>query len=437
MQTNKKRIWYYIGTFCISIIGLWLFLIGTAMISNSRIQENMIKSAYSYGQREAFAFCDGDKFNGIADNYADVIWLNVAWNMGKDVPVKASLDTKYFDGEDAGVNAGFYMAVTDDNVDANTDYTRYWHGTAGLIRLLHLFTDVEGIKLLGLAVSILLSAGIVIFLIKEKKLSVAVIFLLSLCGVEIWKIGLSMEYQPTVILSLLMSIFFLITEKKGNHWMTGLSVIGGVLTAFFDFLTTETMVLLLPLVLVVIVRSMDGRLENRLQSLRWLISCATAWGMSYVGTFLVKWTLATVFTGKNQFLAAVTSVEERVAGDVEVTLTGGKLGQSLYALLSNVSVLFGAKDRVDIKLTLLGMLVFIAVVLSVWFLFSKKQIDKNATLLLCILGSVVLLRYIALGNHSYLHCFFTYRGLSSTLLAILGILIINCQIPIRHKHRKK
>lgn len=39
-------------------------------------------------------------------------------------------------------------------------------------------------------------------------------------------------------------------------------------------------------------------------------------------------------------------------------------------------------------------------------------------LLLGILACVPLLRYLVLSNHSYIHCFFTYRALFATIFCI-------------------
>lgn len=437
MQIYIKRILCYIGIFIVTLLGLWLLLIGAAMISNEQIKENMIKSAYSYRVTEAFSFSDGEKWSGIADNYADSIWLNIAWYMGKENPVYASLDTEYYDGEEMGENLGLYLAVTDDEIEANTMYTRYWHGTAGLVRIMHLFTDVNGMKITGLCVTLLLVVAVVAFLIMDKKMSLAVGLLLSLCTVEVWKIGLSMEYQPSFILCFMMCILYLWAEKKGDDCLVGLSVAGGVLTAFFDFLTTETMVILVPLILVVIVRSIDGRLKEFKESFVWLVSCGIAWATSYLSTFLVKWTLATVVTGENQFVSAWSSVEERVAGSVNENVPGSVIGQSIYAAISNVSVLLGAKTRVDWPLAIVGTLLFLGMFFSVWYLFQKKERDKTATTLLTILGAVVFLRYLVLGNQSYLHSFFTYRALISVVFAAFGILIVNCQLLIRQKRLKK
>lgn len=443
MHIKGKRILSYIGVFVITLMTLWLLLIGAAMISNNQIKQNMQKSALSYGQTEAFAFCDGRKLNGIADNYADSIWLNIAWYMGKGNPVKASLDTKYFDGEDGGENIGLFIAVSDENVEANTEYTRYWHGTAGILRFLHLFTDVNGIKTIGVCLIFVLAIILQVLLIRGKKLSLAIVFMLSFCVIETWKIGLCIEYQPAFILCFLMCILCLLLEKKGDHWIIGLSVVSGVMTAFFDFLTTETMVIAVPLILVVLVRSKDGRLENLKKSLAWLISCGIAWVLSYGGTFLVKWTMATAVTGENCFASALHSVEERVAGTAEEIIPGGVIGRSIYAVVSNVSVLFDAEERVDWTLAIIGTMLFVGMILTVLYLFPKKERDKTATVLLMSLGSVVFLRYLVLGNQSYLHSFFTYRALVSVIFAVFGIVVVNCRIPFaqkigkRRKDRKK
>ena len=45
-------------------------------------------------------------------------------------------------------------------------------------------------------------------------------------------------------------------------------------------------------------------------------------------------------------------------------------------------------------------------------------------------GLMVLLRFGFLANHSYLHSFFTYRALVSTILAVLSALAINLR-PVK------
>ena len=145
----------YTAVFVVTLIILWLIQVLSALIPNEALFANYEKSVYYYSDKDAFEYTDGKRLNAVADNYADAIWLNVAWNMGRENPVEGSLNTQYHNGGEYGVNWGLYSAVIDGG-QPNTDYTRYWHGTAIFIRILHLFTDVEGIKIIGFCFFIIL-----------------------------------------------------------------------------------------------------------------------------------------------------------------------------------------------------------------------------------------------------------------------------------------
>lgn len=400
------------------------------MLPNSLIQENMQESAKTYSQAEAFVYSSDRRLNKTTDNYADAIWLNIAWYMGKGNPFTAALDTCYYDGEELGENVGLYKAVTKE-IEPNTDYTRYWHGTAGIIRFLHLFTDVEGMKKIGFGMSLFLAALLMALLIWKGKSSLAVCVCLSLCMVQIWNIRFSMEYQPAFLISLGMCIGYLCVEKKGDTYLNVLSIIGGVLIAFFDFLTTETMVFLMPMILVTAVRSMEGRLADFTAEFWKVVRNGVLWMGAYVGTFVTKWILVSVILGENKVTAAMESVQERIGGDLYETQKLHGIFQRLKAPAANLAVLFGAKQRTDFLSLCLGVVWLLGVSLWVLYFFSGKKKDKTATKILLFLGSMILLRYVVLCNHSYLHAFFTYRGLVSLLLAIFCILVINSDIEAK------
>ena len=151
-----RKIFSHLLIFIITLLSLYLLLVAASAIPNDMIKANMEKSALSYKEKQAFSYDGETKLKDTADNYADAILLCVSWNMGEGSPFVSALDTKYNDGGDYGENAGFYLSVTQ-NEKPNTDYSRYWHGSAMLIRPLHLFSDVDGIKLMGLIFAILLA----------------------------------------------------------------------------------------------------------------------------------------------------------------------------------------------------------------------------------------------------------------------------------------
>lgn len=437
---NKvKSLLQGIGIFAGTLLLLWGFLIVAAAIPNHALQKNMEKSALYYTKSEAFAFCDKERMNGIADNYADSIWVNVAWYMGKGNPMVSSIDTIYYDGEGRGQNVGLYEAVTDEEQEGNTDYTRYWHGTAGVIRILHLFTDVNGIKYLGLITALSLAAVIMILLIRDRKDRLAFAFAVSICAVKIWNIRLSMEYQPAFILSFLLCILYLMLEKKGNKYLNFLPVISGTATAFFDFLTTETMVILLPLILVIAIRALDKRVGTLKDNLMFVILQGMTWLVSYGTTILIKWLLATVLTGENKFALALFMAKERVNGTVYMHGNESMFLQRWNALAANLTVLFGGTERIeDIPLTAgIILLVIFGIIFGICMFKTRKesktakitlktkQEKRIVTVILFLLGLIVVLRYLVLSNHSYLHAFFTYRGFVSLIMAMLSIVIVN------------
>lgn len=435
-MSRQKRIVVPVLAAAGILIILWLMLVSAAMIPNAAIQENMEKSALSYREKEAFSFEGSRHMNAVSDNYADAILLNVSWNMGIGHPFIASLDTKYYDGDALGENVGLYLAVTDAGAEPNTGYTRYWHGSAAFVRLMHLVTDVDGMKLVGAAAVCLLAVITVLVLARRGHVSLAFALLTSLATVQIWNIRLSLEYQPTFIICFLLTPLYLWLERRDDWYLTLLSALGGVLAAFFDFLTTETVVILVPLVLVVAVREREGRLGEFRDTVRQLFSCGIFWLGAYGGTFLVKWAAATLATGKNQFGEAVLSAGERFGGSLAGEGPENPFLRLPAAVAANLTALGGGEARVE-PLRAVGVLVIaIAVAGSVWYLFRVPGQKDAAGKLLLLLGGVVFLRYLVLSNHSYLHAFFTYRALASTALALyawMALLILSGGKKGRHR----
>ncbi|MBQ8248288.1 MAG: hypothetical protein IJY93_00180 [Clostridia bacterium] len=429
-----KRILSHALLFLTLIIVLWSTLILGAMIPNESLQSNFIRSAEVYKEKEPYTFNSGEKLNSIADNYADSILLNIAWNMGSGTsPIVSTLNTRYYDGEALGENIGLYKTVTE-NAEPNTDYTRYWHGTSGIVRAFHLFTDVNGIRIIGLVCLLVLVLVTVVTLTDHGHIDIAAFLLISLAAVHIWNVRLSMEYQSVFIVTFLLCPLFLILERKSDNYLTLLCVASGTLVAFFDFLTTETITLLLPLILVIAVRTKENRLSSLKVTLLLLLKCALCWGAAYIGTFLIKWTAASVAMGENAFSLALSSVGERIGGAVDTQVKPTSLFSSIAA---NLTVLTGGTERVDIGRIALVFIPLALVLFSVWYLLRTKKPNRSASVSLLLLTLPVFARYLILNNHSYIHEFFTYRALVSPILAILLLVWFNIELPGTRKDKRK
>ena len=292
--------------------------------------------------------------------------------------------------------------------------------------MLHLFADIHGIKTLGMVCLILLLSRTLWVLYRSGHWDIGLCLLVSLLLVQVWNLRLSVEYQPCFLICFGLCPAFLRLEKRGDFYLNLLAIVSGTLTAFFDFLTTETITILLPLILVVAIRSRECRLESPQRVLGMLLRCGICWTLAYLGTFALKWVAVSLATGENHFLAAFDSVGQRVNGAVTEANTHIMPGM-LTAIISNLSVLFEGTSRTEYR-TVISNLVIIAILsFAVYRMYQVRQKLRPGTVFILMLGSIVLLRYSILANHSYLHSFFTYRALASTILAVLTAMLINLQ----------
>ena len=429
-----RKILLYAGSFLAAITVLWSALILTSLVPNEAIKDNLISSALYLNGADPF-FQPGGR-NTVTDNYADVILLNVVWNIDSENPVVSSLDTKYYDGNDGvtdyGENYGLYAALN--GTAPNTDYSRYWHGSAVFIRPLLALTDLSGIRIIGAVCALLLLAVNCALLIKRKHYPQAIALVLSLVCVQAWNIRLAMEYQPAVLIMLAILPFFILLEKRGDTALILLSVISGVLIAFFDFLTAETLTILVPLITVLSIRFSDGRFLGAKAELLRAVKCSAGWLLAYSGTFLVKWTAASIAAGENKFVAALTSAEERLGGSFSEM---SAIEQIFAAPFANISVMFGANERGELLGGILGAAVLILAAALILYLSRKKKAAFGFIITALFLGAIPYLRYAVLSNHSYLHDFFTYRAQAAAVLALITGAIAGLQKEKEKKKEKK
>ena len=418
------------AVFAAVLLALWAALVAAAAIPNERIYDNMYESAFFF--KDHAPYVNESQLRLVQDNYADVILLNVTWNMGSD-PFVSTLNSAYYDGNDGendyGENWGFYCTLA--GTPPNKDYSRYWHGMAALIRPFMLFTDIDGIKLIGtITAFVLLAVNTALLIIKRQYFAAGALVAALMC-VHVWNIGISLEYQPAVLVTLALLPLYILFEKNDGA-LSIFAVISGVMIAFFDFLTCETLTILIPLLIVFIMRKQDNRLPEFKDCFLLTMKCGAAWFLSYSGAYIVKWSAASLVTGENKFAAALSSVEERLVGEAEEL---DPVAQFFLAPLANISTLFGGYDRVSWGNIAVGLIISAVVFGAIFYLFRcREKFDRSFTLIMLILGALPIARYFLLNNHSYLHEFFTYRALASTILALFAMLWYSLEFRPKKKN---
>ena len=428
-DTMKKTLFFYPVIFiCVALL-CFLFLLAAALVPQEAVRENAIKSAEYFYENALFENAVGNLENFKTDNYADCISTGIAWHLGEGDRIPAVIWADYNRRSDENVNASFYREMQGEEI-ATENYSRYWHGSAGVIRLLLVFADIETIRYVIATVGVLLNMAFVMTLMRRKQFALGVTYSIAFLLCNGFFALICMEYVFIFLLVPLASMFLLMNKNmvKESNAQAAFLVIG-MLTAFFDFLTTETLTFTVPFVIYFIVVRGQTR-QNAQKKLQrrsdwcFLLKSGGCWCAGYAGMFLTKWGLSALVLGRDAFCASADMALERISGDVSLTLvsTGEKadLGERLQGIFQrNLGCLYWSPQDVKAGTVALVTLAVIVVVSAFWYMARKEKCAYDKVVLLAVVALVPYVRFLVLSNHSFIHYFFTYRAQLVTVMVLL------------------
>ena len=237
IKKYSKIILKYITIFITTVAILLLLLIVVAKIPKSAIEKNLEKSVIFYEKLDGIQKIKFNKEYSYLHYYADTVTLNIIYNIDSNNPLKSVMSDDYFQIIDADVNDN-YIILIKNNKETNRQYLRYWHGNIVILRPLFTVLTVEQIYTINKVILGILA--IVLFIVifkKSKKLSI--IYLISMIMITFPIVPFCFEYSWTFYLMFIISLIAIKVEKKGDNSLFNLFFITGMLTCFFDFLTTE------------------------------------------------------------------------------------------------------------------------------------------------------------------------------------------------------
>ncbi len=427
-DTMKKAMFRYPIIFIVTVTVCLLFMMATALIPQTAIRGNAEKSATYFYENELFKNTVGNLENFKTDNYADCISTGIAWHFGEGNIFGAVISADYNSCPEENVNDSFYREMQGEEV-ATENYSRYWHGSAGVIRLLLLFADIEVIRYVIATVGLLMNAALVIVLVRRKQVVLGAAYTLAFLLTNGIFALTCLEYA-FIFLLMPVATMVLVTSgrmKKKENATTAFMVIG-MLTAFFDFLTAETLTFTVPFVMYYIMacasrKQSETKKVQRRKDWIFLLKSGMAWCAGYGGMFLTKWGLSSLVLGKDAFRASADMAWERIGGDVSLTLvsTGEKanLGQRLQGIIQrNLGCMYWSPQGVKAGTILLITLIVLSASFIFWYMARKAKYEYDTAALLGVVALVPYLRFFVLSNHSYIHYFFTYRALLVTVVVL-------------------
>ena len=277
-----KQLVKYVITFLMIVFTLILLLAMVAKIPRKYVEKNL-KEATTYfkeNDREVTRVNRKRQYSYLHP-YADEIILNIIYCLDTQKPLESVLEAKYYAKFQNDGSNEKYIELIENDLQANTEYLRYWHGSILIIKPLLIVLTLEQIYILNALILLMLASILIILLIKKKYYSIAISMILGLIMVAIWYVPFCFEYVWTFIIMFITSIISVRIEiknsKNKNQKLYMLYFITGILTCFFDFLTTEIITILVPVLIVLSIRIKEKKLESLKKELIFLIKSLSLW----------------------------------------------------------------------------------------------------------------------------------------------------------------
>lgn len=419
----------YIAIFLFMALLFVTILIGAAKIPEGAIQEKMLESGSYYNSKQQVDYLISDIRCTQLHYSADATWMSIAYNMDSKHPLESSMWAYYSSWPQETSNGSFYQSVLHEQ-RGDQQYLRYWHGPIVIIRAFHTFCNIQQIYLLLVLILASLFVTLCVLLLKNHMFPEMVAIIIALGMVSIWVVPLCLEYVWMFLIMFISSIIG-INIALSCHYekCTILFFLTGIVAVFFDFLTTETITLLIPLMFILRIHSRQSIMSDNSSIMmsnwnkeEWIltIKSCTAWVVGFLGMWAMKWLIAAMVLKQNVMPYISEHVYQRINGGVGLTFPH----TLIQSVIRNIGRLF------VFDYGIIGLIVFFVLILSlivIPVLFNKVTIktciNKSRILLFLTLGVLPYVRFLVLHNHSYGHYCFTYRAQAASVLALCFIIL--------------
>ncbi len=391
-------------------------LICVAKIPKNNIKQHVKESADILLENDVFFYINKDDYASRIDRYADSILLNIAYSYDEQHPFKAIMLSSYYYEATQNENYNLKKTVTQ-NTTPNKEYIRYWHGSNLIVKPLLLLTNIKGIYTINAIIIIVLLIISLILLWKHFNKAVAICMLISCLTVSLWYVPFSLEYTWNIIIMLIAIILSINMYAKKSHNLIYLFIVIGNVTAYFDFLSTETLTFTVPTICILLLKHKTNPLSTKMDYFKSILQTGTSWLIGYSFAWISKWLIASVALQTNVFQLALQQADTRISSEV-ANLPA--MNQVISAITRNIVCLFPFSYLKEYAFFV--FIITISIISILYYLF-KKQNNTELSTVLCIIALIPYIRFGIITNHSYLHYFFTYRAQLASIFA-LGLTIV-------------
>lgn len=404
----------YILLLLLSILLGTILIIGIYFLPVSPMKENVARSSAIFDYEGVYPqLVQGYKSSQL-DNCTDAIMLGTAIYPGKEEGyiARAMLGERIeYSGEDPVRSLNDYANNVAGKAELEhiSGYARYWHGYLLFLKPLLIFFDYGDIRYLNMFLQFIILAWLCLIIISKNRQRMMIPFICLFFVLNPMVLTLSLQYTAVYYIMLISVIIILkkndwLISKKGRFFL--LFEIIGMTTSYFDFLTYPAITLGVPLTIAILLDS-SNKVDSKLLK---VIKFSLSWGLGYAGMWCGKWLVSSILLHRNFFADAINQIFLRTSMETE--------GQSISWFM-----VVWRNLRVILKWPYL----FLAGIIIIWIIvaiFKYGMIaGKNEVFLdlipYLIIAAIPLGWYLAMGNHSYEHYWYTYRELGISCFALL------------------
>lgn len=405
MLKNGARI---IIKFFTILFVLLIALIVVNLIPRKYIEKNVIDSVdiiKAEGNFPKVKFT----YNYLLDNYTDALMINTAYSVDSNEPVKSAilmrrnyrpnegLELEKIDNENNTINN-----LNETLEGTNTtyyEYSRYWHGYMMYLRPLLVLFNYSQIRVILQLLIIVISIILMYVVYKYINISTSIATLFMLIVANFYFIGMSLQYSSVFIIMLFSSIYITVRYKKIKRVYDVFFIIG-MLTSFFDLLTTPLLTLGIPVIYYIILRNKENK-----QTLKSLFITMISWGLGYGVMWASKWIISDCICQTGTISRALQ----------KITLLSTDTNQVNPRILEvfNKNIMF-------VNATFVATLIAVTILLT---LMNRKNIKQKIPYI--IVAALPFIWYMLIKNHSFIHARFTWRNLLLTIFVLTIITMTN------------
>ncbi|MBQ4030461.1 MAG: glycosyltransferase family 2 protein [Bacilli bacterium] len=398
--TNKLKfessvLFRYLSVYFIVLFLMCLSLVIASAIPRKVVRDNAIQSIKFL--EDKYTNNRPDKKYMFFEMSGDSRNVAMAFNMDSKKIIDSSIRMSYLED----VEHLFKMDQVLEKESGNSvNYSRYWQGQVVYSKITMVFLPLSNklyiIQLIILTILFLYLS----YKLFKKDIILGLSFVIASIGINAFFTAFSVQYFFCILLSFIFSLIALKLYDKNSKYVGVMFAIDGMLTAFLDFLTCETLALTIPLFIYTYLCIKDKK-EKVLKN---VIKYVFIWGLFYLLTFGTKWIIDMIYFGPSYIKEIFNKASIRVGGKKLPFYLGGAKG--IMLCLNNI---------IPFAFTKYGFIYLIALFLvSLYSLvFNNKEYYP-----LLLITMIPIVRCFVLVSHSIDFNYFVYRSFGVLLMFI-------------------